>query len=73
MATDVDAPRSTGWSMAGHLWQPNRRLTENQIYEIGGVGMPPFEMFVHCLPQGTVIPVDDADEEPNRPPATDRD
>eukprot|EP00972_Heterocapsa_arctica_P013053 1919406-Heterocapsa_arctica.AAC.1 len=30
-------------------------------------------MFVHCLPEGTVIPCDDEDEEPNRPPATDRD
>eukprot|EP00972_Heterocapsa_arctica_P036704 5404316-Heterocapsa_arctica.AAC.1 len=53
MATDNVPPRATGWTMAGYRWQPNRRLTEKSVYEIGGVGLPPFEMFVHCLPEGT--------------------
>eukprot|EP00972_Heterocapsa_arctica_P050375 7405332-Heterocapsa_arctica.AAC.1 len=76
-APDTDDPQrdwQPGWTRSNHdhHWHRNP-VTENSIYDIGGVGLPPFEMFEHCLPKGSVIRLDAEHETTiNLAPATDR-
>eukprot|EP00972_Heterocapsa_arctica_P023974 3531689-Heterocapsa_arctica.AAC.1 len=61
-----------GWTQdyEGH-WYKNAQVTADSIYEIGGVGLPPFEMFAHCLPDGAAIRQDNEEESRNEGPAID--
>eukprot|EP00972_Heterocapsa_arctica_P049705 7313590-Heterocapsa_arctica.AAC.1 len=43
MATEHGTGQRTSWTMDGHRWQPNHRVRLDSVYDIGGVGLPPFE------------------------------